>query len=54
MLGYLINLTGDVHMQSGIIKQKNNPVVIIALITAASLLGDSMLYIVLPVHCGKR
>ena len=29
---------------------KQRPIIVIALITAACLLGDSMLYIVLPVH----
>lgn len=30
--------------------QKTRPIVIIALITAACLIGDSMLYVVLPTH----
>ena len=29
---------------------KQRPIIVMALITAACLLGDSMLYIVLPVH----
>ena len=29
---------------------RNKPVLLLALITAVSLLGDSMLYIALPIH----
>lgn len=37
-------------MPKGAAMEKQRPIIVMALITAACLLGDSMLYIVLPVH----